>query len=79
MPRQAKPVPLMTTAEAAVHLKISKSKLEKMRSEKTRGGSAGPPVVEIGRSRRYRPADLDEWAANQVVGSTGRRRPGGRT
>lgn len=79
MPRKAKPEPLMTTAQAAVHLNISKSKLEKMRSDKTRGGSAGPPYVRIGKSRRYRQADLEEWAANQVVGSAGRRRAGGRT
>ena len=72
MPRKARPVPLMKTADAATHLNISKSKLEKMR-----GASGGPPYVEIGKSRRYRQADLDEWDAKQVRGPGGRR-PGGR-
>lgn len=70
MPRKAKPIPLMTTVQAAAHLNISKSKLEKMR-----GRPGGPPVVEIDKSRRYRQSDLDEWVAKQVVTSAQSRRP----
>lgn len=55
----------LTVSEAAQKLKVSESYLNKLRVV---GGS--PPYLRFGRTIRYRPADLDAWAAERVAGST---------
>jgi excisionase family DNA binding protein len=54
-----------TALEAAAYLKSSTSTLAKRRLY---GG--GPPFCRIGRSVRYRRADLDEFMARSRVQST---------
>lgn len=56
---------LMKQPAAAEYLGVSHSFLEKRR---VYGG--GPKFVRIGRRVAYRKADLDEWIASHVVGST---------
>jgi predicted DNA-binding transcriptional regulator YafY len=51
---------LMTEREAAAYLRVSPRTLRRYRTEKPAG--TGPPVAGyVGRSPRYRRADLDAW------------------
>jgi excisionase family DNA binding protein len=51
---------LMTEREAAAYLRVSARTLRRYRTEETR--IPGPPVAGyVGRSPRYRRADLDAW------------------
>ena len=60
------PAPTYTdTRGAAAHLACSASYLEK---ERVTGG--GPRFIKIGKSVRYRIADLDAWASGRTFGST---------
>lgn len=52
---------LKDTRDAAAYVRCSMSFLEKLRCF---GG--GPVYVKLGRSVRYRTADLDNWVASQV-------------
>jgi predicted DNA-binding transcriptional regulator AlpA len=63
--------PLWTEEQCAQHRGCSKSSLQK---ERVRGD--GPPFVKIGRMVRYRPEDVREWIARQIVGSTSAARQG---
>lgn len=56
---------LYTTAEAAKITGFAVSTLEKMRVSGT-----GPKFVKHTRAVRYRPQDLEAWAAARVVSST---------
>lgn len=56
------------TEEAARHLGLAVSTLEKLRVS---GG--GPRFVKMGRAVRYRIADLEEYLAERVVESTSQR------
>ena len=56
---------LLTPREAAEYRKASPSTLAK---ERCKGD--GPPFVKMGRSVRYRRADLDEWIAANIRRST---------
>ena len=57
--------PLMSTAEAATYLRVSKSYLDKLR---VYGG--GPKFLRFGKRILYRKSDLDAWAAERRFGST---------
>jgi excisionase family DNA binding protein len=57
--------PLLTQREAACLLRLSERTLERLRVT-----GAGPVYVKAGRLVRYREADLEEWIASRVVGST---------
>jgi hypothetical protein len=51
---------LLTEREAAAYLRVSARTLRRYRTEKPAG--TGPPVAGyVGRSPRYRRADLDAW------------------
>jgi hypothetical protein len=51
---------LLTEREAADYLRVSARTLRRYRTEKPAG--TGPPVAGyVGRSPRYRRADLDRW------------------
>lgn len=52
---------LMTTSEAADYLASTKTTLEQWRAR-----NDGPPFVKMGRSVRYRRADLDQWIEARV-------------
>ena len=54
---------LWTTPEAATRLKCSRSKLEKDRFE-----GKGIPYTRIGKSVRYREADIQKFLAANTVG-----------
>jgi excisionase family DNA binding protein len=57
---------LLTTAEAPVYLRVSKSYLDKLR---VYGG--GPPFLRPGKRKvLYRKSDLDTWLARHRFGST---------
>lgn len=60
---------LLTTAEAAVLLRLSESALQGFRC---RGG--GPPYLKLGRGRTskvlYRESDLVDWLKGQEFGET---------
>jgi len=56
---------LLDQREAARLLRLSERTLERLRLQ---GG--GPCFVKCGRSVRYREADLEQWIAQRVVGST---------
>jgi excisionase family DNA binding protein len=56
---------LLTQAEAAELLCLGERTLERLRLV---GG--GPKFVRLGRSIRYRLADVEAWVAARVVGST---------
>lgn len=58
---------LLTVAEAAARLSVSKSYLDKLRMN---GG--GPPFVKIGARVAYDPADLATWLEGQKRQDTGR-------
>ena len=53
---------MVNTGEAASHLGLQKSTLDKWRSE-----GCGPPFVRVGRLVMYRPEDLNDWIESQVV------------
>lgn len=53
--------PLLNADEVAKLLKISKRTLESMIA---RGD--GPPLITIGRQRRWRLCDLEEWLVNRT-------------
>ena len=55
---------LVTTAEAAQMLGLSKSHLEKLRHYRR----DGPPVVHFGRAVRYPLAGLPAWSAAHLRG-----------
>lgn len=57
------------TAGASAYTGLSRSTLEKLR---VFGG--GPPYLKLGRTVRYRPADLDHWLVERLVESTSARR-----
>ena len=54
--------PLMTTQEVADFLGIPKGTLETWR---VRGG--GPVALRVGRHRRYRREDVDQWLGTREV------------
>ena len=56
---------VLRTADAAKHLGLSASTLNKWRVD-----GRGPRFVKLGRSVCYRPVDLDAWLAEQVRSST---------
>ena len=56
---------LMTRAEVQTHFGLTQRFLE---VSAVRGN--GPPMVKIGRSVRYRVADLRDWIAARRVNST---------
>lgn len=60
----------ITTAAAADYTGLAISTLEKLR---VTGG--GPSYVKMGRSVRYRVADLDGWIAQRIVSSTSQELP----
>jgi predicted DNA-binding transcriptional regulator YafY len=58
---------LMTEREAAAYLRVSPRTLRRYRTEKPEG--TGPPVAGyVGRSPRYRVADLETWLKRGQVG-----------
>jgi hypothetical protein len=59
------PPALRTTPEAAAYLKLKPSTLEQHRWK-----GCGPSYVRIGRSIRYRQADLDAFLDARVFSST---------
>ena len=58
-------VPLLTSAQAAALVGLSRSSLNKMRVY-----GSGPIFAKLGRSVRYRRNDLDSWVAGRLIGST---------
>jgi len=56
---------LLTQSECAELLRLSERTLERLRVT-----GAGPKFLRIRHSIRYRPADVEQWAASRVVGST---------
>jgi excisionase family DNA binding protein len=50
------PGEMLTAAELAAELKVSRRTLARWRSE-----GSGPPFVRVGRSPRYRWADVQAW------------------
>ncbi len=56
---------LLTQREAADLLRLSERTLERLRVTGT-----GPVYVKANRRVLYREADLEEWIAKRVVGST---------
>ena len=57
--------PLLTQRQASEMLALSERTVERLRVS-----GLGPKFVRCGRSIRYRVADLEEWIASRVVGST---------
>lgn len=64
-PVSASPPALLTTTEAAVYLNIQPATMEQHR-----WNGRGPRFVKIGRSVRYRQADLDAYLDARVFAST---------
>ncbi len=60
---------LLTTEKAATRLGLSPSTLMKKRNT----GHDPIPYLKLGRSVRYRPADLEAWASAHSQTSTGKR------
>ena len=56
---------ILTVQEAADHLRVSKSYLDKKR---VYGG--GPPFLQYGRKITYRKSDLDAWLSRRRFTST---------
>jgi excisionase family DNA binding protein len=56
---------LLTQRQAAAVLGLSERTVERMRV-----AGNGPRFVRMGRSIRYRPADIENWIASRVVSST---------
>jgi excisionase family DNA binding protein len=63
--RRSEMQPLLTQDECAEYLKLSVRTVERLRVS-----GAGPKFLRIRHSVRYRPADVEEWLASQVVSST---------
>lgn len=63
---------MLTTAEAADYLRLSSTYLNKMRVT-----GSGPTFVKLGRSVRYREADLEAWVAARCFVSTSAAQRGG--
>ncbi len=61
----------LSTQDAARHLGLSKSTLEK-----TRLTGTGPRYLKLGRLVRYRIDDLEEWLSERLVTSTSEQRRG---
>ena len=59
---------LLTPADAANYLRLSASWLAKSRMR-----GYGPPYVKLGRSIRYREADLGQWMKSRLRLSTSSR------
>lgn len=55
--------PLLTAKEAAEILSLSEATLSTWRSRGrvARDGKSGPRFLRLGRTIRYRQADIDEW------------------
>ena len=58
----------MTTPEAAGHLRLAESTLEKLRVT-----GSGPKFCKLGARVVYRKSNLDEWAAQRICQSTAER------
>jgi hypothetical protein len=56
---------LLTQSECAELLRLSPRTLERLRVS-----GSGPKFLRIRHSVRYRPEDVQSWAAARVVGST---------
>ena len=56
---------ILDTPEAASYLKLSAVTLERRRIQ-----GDGPPYCKLGKSVRYRRADLDAWLASRLIRST---------
>jgi hypothetical protein len=69
MPRHRKPM-LLTTAEAAEHIRLKKHTLENMRWQGT-----GPPFRKHGGRVFYHRADLKDWSEQARRQSSAGRRP----
>jgi excisionase family DNA binding protein len=55
---------IMTVAEVAAMLKLSKRTICELMTERTRSGDLRPnplPAIRIGRSVRFRKSDVDAW------------------
>ena len=57
--------PLLTQRQCAEMLALSERTLERLRVT-----GAGPKFLRIRHSVRYRPADVEQWLASRIVGST---------
>jgi excisionase family DNA binding protein len=53
---------LLTTQQVANILKVSAPTLQRWRTE-----GNGPRWIQVGRSVRYRPADIQSWIERQAV------------
>lgn len=60
------PQPLLSPAQAAARLGVSRSFLDKRRMS----GRDGPPYVKLGRNVRYFQSTLLEWAASDLRSNT---------
>jgi predicted DNA-binding transcriptional regulator AlpA len=58
-------IPLLTSAQAAAVVGLSRSSLNKMRVY-----GSGPNFCKLGRSVRYRSDDLTAWVTERVITST---------
>lgn len=68
---------LLTESEAAKRLGVSSWTLLRFRQVGgRRAETAGPAFVKIGKSIRYRPADLERWIENQIIDPGAAKRPG---
>jgi hypothetical protein len=56
---------MLTVRDAAIHLGLSVSTLNKLRCT-----GYGPIYFKLGRALRYDPRDLDQWLTGHRVGST---------
>lgn len=56
---------VLTTAEAARYVRLSKPTLERFRLT-----GEGPLYVKLGGAVRYRRAELDKWLESRLVAST---------
>lgn len=54
--------PLLTAPEVAKLLKITVRTLENMVAR-----NAAPPMLRVGRQRRWRKVDIEEWLATQIT------------
>jgi excisionase family DNA binding protein len=59
---------LLTQREAAEELRLSERTLERLRVT-----GEGPKFIRMGRSIRYRFADIEAWIVSQMVSSTSER------
>lgn len=64
--------PLLSADEIAQILRISKRTLESMIAR-----GEGPPMMTIGRQRRWRLCDLEEWLVNRTQTTSASSRKGG--